>query len=197
MLQRFGDLWVLAHQVPGPSQRGRRGLVSRHDEGEHFVDHFLIAHGLIRVAVPGGHEHAQKVDMFLRFASPAVYEFRPLVGEGFIYLVDQTTESVDDPAMERWLHHSSLPPPQFALAGHDPVAEEDLDAVHSLPLRIVAMVRQHDAFDVVRMVDDVVVDPARGRENAIRVAEPAEPTAHQRQGFVRAAEIEAFVGTGG
>ena len=111
--------------------------------------------------------------------------------------VDQTSELVDDPAVKRRLHHASLAAPKVAFAGHDAVAEQDLDAIHALALGVVAMVGQEHALDVVGVVDDIVVDAAAGGEHAVRVAESAKTVSHQRQRFITPTEIEAVGGAGG
>jgi len=99
--------------------------------------------------------------------------------------------------MKRGLHHAPLLTPEITLAGHDAVAEQDLDAIHAFALGVVAMVRQQHPLDVVGVVDDVVVNASAGREDSIDVAELREIAAEARERFVVAAEIEAFAGPGG
>jgi len=101
----------------------------------------------------------------------------PTRGEFVVDFAYQAAELIDDAAMKGGLHHSSLPAPKIALAGHDAVAEEDLDAIHAFAFRIIAMVRQQHPLDVVRMVDHVVIDSPAGREDSIYVAELGKVTA--------------------
>ncbi len=77
-------------------------------------------------------------------------------------------------------------------AGHDAVAEQDLDPIHALALGVIAVIRQQHPLDVVGMIDDVVVHAAAGREDAIDIAESGEIVLQSRQRFIAAAEIEAF-----
>src|SRR5258707_14591171 len=99
--------------------------------------------------------------------------------------------------MKRGLHHAPLLTPEITLAGHDAVAEQDLDAIHSFALGVIAMVRQQYPLDVVGVVDDVVINASAGREDSIGVAELREIAAEACERFVVAAEIEAFGGGGG
>ena len=83
---------------------------------------------------------------------------------------------VDDAPVKARLHHAPLAAPEIALAGHDAVAEQDLDPIHALALGVVAVVGEQHVLDVVRVVDDVVVDAAAGREHAVDVAVSARNT---------------------
>ena len=85
----------------------------------------------------------------------------PALGEFLVDLVNQAAEPVDDAPVKDGLHHAPLAPPEVPLAGHDAVAEQDLDPVHALALGVVAMIRQQHVLDVVGMIDDVVVHAAR------------------------------------
>ncbi len=123
--------------------------------------------------------------------------FSPACGEFVVDFPDQAAELIDDAAMKRGLHHSALPAPEVPLAGHDAVAEEDLDAVHPFALRVIAMVRQQHPLDVVRVVDHVVINAPCGGKDSINVAELGKVSAQASQRLVAAAEIEAFGGAGG
>ena len=105
----------------------------------------------------------------------------PALGEFLVDLVDQLAEAIDDAPMKAGLHHAALAPPEIALAGHDAVAEQDLDPIHALALGVIAMIRQQHLLDVVGMIDDVVVHAAARSENAVDVAEAREILAQPRQ----------------
>jgi hypothetical protein len=111
--------------------------------------------------------------------SPRAAFCGPALGEFLVDLADQAAELIDDAAVKGGLHHAPLPAPEIALAGHDAVAEQDLDPIHALALGVVAMVRQQHPLDVVGVVDDVVVDAAAGREHPIDVAEFGEIVAQR------------------
>ncbi len=116
----------------------------------------------------------------------------PSLGEFLVHFVNQAAEPVDHAPVKTRLHHAPLAPPEVALAGHDAVAEQDLDPIHALALGVIAMIRQQHVLDVVGMIDDVVVHAARRSEHAIDIAEAREILAQLRQRFVAPAEVEAL-----
>jgi hypothetical protein len=120
----------------------------------------------------------------------------PAGGEFVIDFADQGAELVDHAAMKGGLHHAPLAAPEIALAGHDAVAEQNLDPIHPLALGVIAVVRQQHALDVVGVVDDVVVHASAGREDAIAVAILREIAPQAGQRLIAAAKIEAFGGAG-
>ena len=79
--QLRGSLWMLADQIPGPGQRCGGGFVSCHDESQHLIDHFLVAHGLFGLAVAGIHEHRQQIEALLRLAAAARDQFGDQFGQ--------------------------------------------------------------------------------------------------------------------
>ncbi len=247
-------------------ERRGGGFVPGDDQGQYLVDQLLVAHRLIRVAIAGGHQHAQEVEMLLPFAAAAIDQFRDQLGQrakakrefqiavlllgddfegicaelpfqaleiaaeyraqddfqgqfaGIVAQIDrlgarrlrrparrklvvdavyQGAELIDDAAVKGGLHHAPLPAPKIPFAGHDAVAQQDLDAIHALTLGVVAMIRQQHPLDVVGMVDDVVIHSSAGGEDAVDVAELGEIAAQTGQRFIVAAEIEAFDRAGG
>jgi len=94
------------------------------------------------------------------------------------------------------LHHVSLPPPQLPFAGHDSLAEENLDAVETDALGIVAVIGDQHTLDIVRMMNDVGVRLAPRRKHPVDVAELGEQLRHALQGVVRGADIELKLGLG-
>ncbi len=85
----------------------------------------------------------------------------PLGDEALVAGVDELRELGDDAAMERRLHHVALAFPQIAFAGHDAVAEQDLDPVQPHALGVVLVVRHQHALDIVGMVDEPHVRASR------------------------------------
>ena len=69
-LSRLQHLRVLQQPVNHPRQRGRRGLVPGHQQGDQFVANFLVAHGLT-VLVAGGNEHRHDVGAGIQGLLPA------------------------------------------------------------------------------------------------------------------------------
>ncbi len=94
--------------------------------------------------------------------------------------------------MKGGLHHAPLPAPERAFAGHDAVAEQDLDPIHALALGVVAVIGQKHALDVIGMIDDIVEYAAAGREYTVDIAEPAKIVLQAGKRFLAAADIEAF-----
>ena len=50
--------------------------MSGDDQRQHLVDHLFVAHRFVGIAVAGGHEHGQKVEMQFRFASSTFNQLR-------------------------------------------------------------------------------------------------------------------------
>jgi len=81
-LQPRLGLGMLTDEIPRPRERRRGGLVPRNDQRQYLVDQLLVAHGLVRLAIAAGHQHAQEVEMLLARAAPAVDELGDQLGQG-------------------------------------------------------------------------------------------------------------------
>src|SRR5262249_15863579 len=79
----------------------------------------------------------------------------PPLGKPTVHIDPDLRKLRHDAPVKKRLHHVPLPPPQIALAGHDSLAEQNLDAVETEALGIVAMIGDENALDVIRMVNDV------------------------------------------
>ncbi len=101
-----------------------------------------------------------------------------------------------DAAVEERLHHVPLAAPQLAFAGHQALAEENLDAVETGALGIIAVIGDQHPLDVIRMVNDVGVRLAPRRKHPVGVAQAREKLRHALQGIVRGAYIELKLGLG-
>jgi hypothetical protein len=97
--------------------------------------------------------------------------------------------SSDHAPVKRGLHHAALATPQVALAGHDPVAEQQLDALDAGALDVVAMIRHEDALDILGVMHDPCPRRTGGRVHPIRVAVLAEPPHHQIDRLVGRADV--------
>ena len=116
----------------------------------------------------------------------------PFVGRG-----DQLRELGDDAAVEQRLHHVALALPQLPFAGHDALAEEDLDPVEPDALGVVPVVADQHPLHVVRVVDHIGIRFACRNEHAIGVAVAGEQLDHALQRIVGGADVELRLGFGG